>query len=175
MEDEKQININDLILPLPDDAPKTPFELFGVECNKGWYPLILPILEYIQKYNNSHENSKIYVDQVKEKWARLEIYVSFDNVPDNVVTETYDMIRKAQEESLNVCEECGTKENVGMNMRGWYYVVCEDCLKKQIQKDVDYYGKDYTYKTIRYWKRNDGKTFKITPEGITDWDGKTFD
>ena len=170
----ENINIKNLIEPLPDDTPKHPFELFGVECGKGWYPLVLPILGYIDNYNKN-ENSKIYVNQVKEKWGCLEIYVSFDNVPDNIVKETYDMINKAREDSLNVCEECGTRENVGMNMRGWYYVVCEDCLKKQIQKDVDYYGKDCAYKTIRYWRRNDGKNFKITPDGITEWNGKTFE
>lgn len=28
-----------------------PFELFGVECHKGWFNLLKPIFEYVQDYN----------------------------------------------------------------------------------------------------------------------------
>ena len=32
----------------------TPIKLFGVECGKGWYELIIPIAEYIEKFNKEH-------------------------------------------------------------------------------------------------------------------------
>lgn len=55
-----------------NDNPKWPFELFGVECGEGWYPLIKPIFEYIEEYNKNKEKEedKMKVLQCKEKFAR---------------------------------------------------------------------------------------------------------
>ena len=48
---------------------KTPWELFGVECGEGWFPLIEPILQYIQSYNKDKaEEYLIVVYLIKDKW-----------------------------------------------------------------------------------------------------------
>lgn len=55
---------------VPDEPNGIPFNMFGIECGKGWIPLIKPIVEYIDNYNNGkNEEDKIYINQIKEKWA----------------------------------------------------------------------------------------------------------
>ena len=55
---------------------KTPWELFGVECGEGWFPLIEPILQYIQSYNKDKaEEYQIVVYQIKEKWGILQLEI----------------------------------------------------------------------------------------------------
>ena len=98
---------------------KTPYELFGWECETGWDKLIEPIVDFINKWNTEHpkEEETIYIDQIKEKFGTLRIYVS------NAPKELYDMIDEAERRSCNVCEKCGSEENVGMVLTGWYRTI----------------------------------------------------
>ena len=58
-----------------DFEPKWPYELFGIECGEGWKHLYQPIIDYIEKYNNSHTD-KIEIHQIKEKFGTLSFYTS---------------------------------------------------------------------------------------------------
>lgn len=99
------------------------FNMFGIECGKGWIPLIKPIIEYIDNYNsNKEEEEQICIMQIKEKWSTLQIYVSFGT------DELFDMINKAEEESAHVCEFCGSKKNIGTT-QGYYMTTCHTCVK----------------------------------------------
>ena len=77
----------------------TSFELFGVECDSGWYQLILPIIEYVNEYNANIDKQyngdnaasishKIVFTQIKEKWGTLDISLNFGT------KELWDMIEK---------------------------------------------------------------------------------
>lgn len=47
-----------------------PFEIFGVECHKGWFELLKPIFSYVQEYNrDKEEEEQIKFLQIKEKWG----------------------------------------------------------------------------------------------------------
>ena len=81
-------------------------------------------MDWIDKYNDEHPGDVITILQIKEKFGRLEFYV------DKRVEELSDMIQDASAESLWVCETCGTRENVGITVGGWYRTICLDCLKK---------------------------------------------
>lgn len=106
--------------------PKHPYELFGVECGSGWYQLLEPIYNYIEKYNSDiPEEEKIQILQVKEKYGTLNVYVSHGT------RELFDLIDFAESESENVCEDCGTRHNVGTTMVGWIRTICLDCAKKE--------------------------------------------
>ena len=133
---------------------KMPFELFGVECGKGWYKLIKPIFDYIEDYNkDKDEKNKIVVLQCKEKWGGLRIYISHG--PD----ELHKMIDEAEDKSYGVCEDCGSEEDVGMRLSGWYTTMCLDCIKKEVKE------KDYPQR----WGRNsDNKQFWINPDGTVE-------
>ena len=138
---------------------KHSFDLFGIECDKGWESLYLPIINYVNDYNNSHTDSCIYITQIKEKFAGLRIYWNGENVPKEICDELQDMISTAEERSYKVCEKCGATKNVGLVTGSWYFTLCEDCAREMINK------KDWLPKE-RIWKCNDdGKTYKITTDG----------
>ena len=139
---------------------REPFPMFGIETGEGWKPIAMKVINAIIEYNdNSPEDSVIYIDQVKEKFAGLRIYVTYDNVPQDVVDKIENLIKEAEIEASNTCEECGSKENIGMRVNGWYTVMCEDCAKKIVQSDP-------VYKQIKWRRKSDGKVFLITKEGV---------
>ena len=133
-----------------------PYELFGVECGKGWYKLLEPIFEYVENYNKDKDDEhKIVFTQIKEKWGTLRVYVNFGT------DELYKLIDEAEDKSENVCEFCGTEENVGTKLSGWILTTCLDCVKKETKR----IGYD------QHWERNsDKKKFIIKTDGtIEDW------
>ena len=104
---------------------KTPWELFGVECGEGWFPLIEPILQYIQSYNTDKaEEYQIVVYQIKEKWGILQLEIG--NYPDELAK----MIEAAEKASTTTCEKCGAPGSL-RDCRGWYHTLCDKCFEKQ--------------------------------------------
>jgi len=119
-----------------------PYELFGIECGKGWHKLLEPIIGYIETYNkDKDEEHQIKLTQVKEKWGLLRIYVNFGT------HELYELIDEAEDKSQNVCELCGTEKNVGTKTSGWMLTLCLDCMKKETQK----------IGIQQFWQRNSDK------------------
>ena len=95
------------------DTPKDPFSLFGIEHDYGWFGLTLPILEEIRLYNVANPDRQISIEQIKEKYGSLRIYVS--GASDYLEA----MIKKAEYESEYIFEICGAR---GKNEKidGWY-------------------------------------------------------
>jgi hypothetical protein len=62
--------------------------------------------------------------QVKEKFGRLRIYATNDS------DETSRLIRQAQEESLNFCEQCGATEGVTTGGTGRIRTLCRSCREE---------------------------------------------
>lgn len=127
------------------------FELFGVECGKGWHKLIQPIVDYINEYNkNKAKEEQIQILQIKEKWGSLDIYTNFSTF------KLTKLIEEAEEKAGHTCEDCGSEEEVGMRLTGWYTTMCLDCLKKEVKK--------LGYPQV--WRRNsDGKVFLVNTDG----------
>lgn len=103
--------------------PQEPYELFGIECGKGWNKLIIPILDYIDLYNSGHDD-KIEILQIKEKFGGLRIYTSFST------PELDQLIDDAEEQSFKTCEYCGSTENVSQTT-GWIKTLCSKCMRKK--------------------------------------------
>lgn len=103
--------------------PQEPYELFGIECGKGWNKLIIPILDYIDLYNSGHDD-KIEILQIKEKFGGLRIYTSFST------PELDQLIDDAEEQSFKICEYCGSTENVSQTT-GWIKTLCSKCMRKK--------------------------------------------
>ena len=129
-----------------------PYELFGVECGKGWYKLLDPIFEYIENYNkDKDENEQITIHQIKEKWGLLVVYPNF------ATDELFKLIDEAEDKSQYICEFCGSEENVGCRETGWISTMCLDCLKKEVNE------RGYPQTWIR---NSDNKKFIIKPNDI---------
>lgn len=103
--------------------PQEPYELFGIECGKGWNKLIIPILDYIDLYNSGHDD-KIEILQIKEKFGGLRIYTSFST------PELDQLIDDAEEQSFKTCEYCGSTENVSQTT-GWIKTLCRKCMREK--------------------------------------------
>ena len=143
-------------------SEKMPFPMFGLEIGDGWKPIAMKVVNAILEYNNnSPEDSVIYIDQIKEKFAELRIYVTYDNVPKDVIDKIENLIIEAEAEASETCEECGTKNNIGMRVNGWYTVMCEDCAKKIVENHPL-----YSTNGIRWKRFSDNKIFNITKEGM---------
>lgn len=134
-----------------------PFELFGIECRKGWNSIIEPIIRYIEEYNEGKdEKEQIKILQIKEKYGGLRFYTNF-------CTPTLEkMIDKAENESYKTCEECGSKKNVGMRLSGWMTTMCMDCLKKEVKEKG--YPQAWEKGKKRFWVNVDGSVEKMKEE-----------
>lgn len=151
----KDPNTDEYFKPRSEAYPKPqePFELFGVECDKGWGELIQPLFDWIEKYNKEHEDDPIVIQQVKEKFGGLRFYVSYE--PD----ELSRMIHKAEGDSYGICEVCGSKIDVGHTSSGWIKTICRKCIQKRVNESDE--------KPQVKWKSiEDGCTHLITKEGL---------
>lgn len=117
-----------------EDSIKTPYELFYIECGRGWEKLYQPIIDKIEELNKTRtEDDKIVITQIKEKWGTLRFYVN------NAPQEIYDMISKAEERSQVVCEDCGYENPEKVRtafIGGWARTICDRCrqnLKNKIK------------------------------------------
>lgn len=94
---------------------------FGCECYDGWYDLIYRLCEDIEKAGPSDFKAL----QVKEKFGTLHFYYSGGNA------EIHKLVSKAENESSEICEKCGSKENVTTEGPGWIFTLCPACRKEK--------------------------------------------
>ena len=102
---------------------KTPYELFGIECGKGWGSLYQPILDKVEEINKEDPDNPIEVLQVKEKFGQLIICLN------RYTPELTEMCMDASEKSNYICEECGERSEPRMD-KGWIYQMCDKCYEK---------------------------------------------
>ena len=122
---------------------------WGLEIGQGWAKIIKNLCKELTLIKEK-TGLRVVADQVKEKFASIRFYYhteydekqrKIDAILDKKILsekeleEWEDKIRKlvddAEEESLNTCEECGSKENVTTNQVGWMSTLCNDCREKQ--------------------------------------------
>ena len=101
---------------------------WGFSHNDGWFWLLDQLFYSIQSYidnNNAYRADdkkipQVIATQVKEKYGTLNFYFTGgDDYIDG-------MVSLAEHMSANVCEFCGTTENVGYTS-GWISTICKDC------------------------------------------------
>lgn len=107
------LNIN------PDPTLQNNLMAFGFECDKGWHPLIL---ELIEKLQNLKEDYDFELEQVKEKFGTLRFYVSSETDEVSNIIERYEIF------SSHLCEHCGefwtAKNRIS---HGWWKTLCDEC------------------------------------------------
>lgn len=107
---------------------KTCFNLFGIECNKGWQKLYLPLIKLCQDNN-------IQITQIKEKYGGLRFYVGA--APEWL----WRKIDQAEKDSYKTCELCGEPGK----LRGvaWVQTLCDKCNEKNTMLDKNADPKDF--------------------------------
>ena len=131
--------------------------MFSIKTGEGWKPIAQKVINKIIEHNSTlPDESFIYINYIKEKFAGLIINVTYNNISKEVKQDIENIIKEAEKEASGTCEECGAKENVGLRLDGWYTVMCENCMRKFIENDP-YYGKLGVP-----WKRfSDGKIIQM--------------
>lgn len=118
---------------LYDSTPQESCMSWGIECGDGWYDLIHKLCEDIMALNPPEE---FKAAQVKEKFGGLRFYTAGSSIIDiaglGSFKKTDDppsinkLIDEAESESYNVCEACGSKEDVTSEGR-WVATRCMKC------------------------------------------------
>ena len=96
---------------------------FGVSCGDGWYWLLDNLMDIIKHYCHDNDVAPIQITQIKEKFGGLRFYY---NGGDDMIDG---MAWLAEHMSYQVCEYCGTTENVG-HTQGWLSTICLNCREK---------------------------------------------
>lgn len=94
-------------------------------CGSGWYSLINRLIKEVNRLNEEvyDDDFQIEILQIKEKFGQLRFYVSHGT------SELFDLIHATEDESYDVCEYCGSKENIGYT-KGWIRTLCKKCATK---------------------------------------------
>jgi hypothetical protein len=102
-----------------------------IDCELGWYGLIIPILSKIKEWNDKHPKIEhMKTVYFKEKFATLQ--PCFWHPP--ILEKFIDNAKKA---SARICEECGCLGNLYRDSRNWNRTLCLDCIKAQEKCDPD--------------------------------------
>ena len=80
------------------------------------------------KYYPSKTHVKIKIDQVKEKFGGLRLYVEHDT------PYIAGVVAFAEEMSYKICEHCGTTVGVTQNQKGWIKSLCATCHTNRREK-----------------------------------------
>ena len=102
----------------------------------GWFELLKNLIIEIKRLDKKYKHKTLVV-QLKEKFGGLRFYI--EGAPKKI----HKAIEKAEKESLNTCESCGTKENVGYTT-GWITTLCGKCADES-KPDVE---------LSTYWVKN---------------------
>ena len=109
----------------------------GFGLPKGWGPLVWNLCKLIDHHVNGNPHVWEYKDvkapdpsvvQVKEKFGGLRFYC---HGTDDKIKGYIEMTEYLSHE---LCQECGTNQNVNKNSEGWRRAMCPPCRKEFYKK-----------------------------------------
>lgn len=128
------------------DVERNIYRRWGCECSRGWYQLIHDLCQAItDRYAEDKVPVDIVIEQIKEKFASLRFYYSFEGAPcglqaidslggpslrfepynihddDTKKKLRYDIsqiVRSYEEKSKSICEICGKEGTMRMTCLG---------------------------------------------------------
>jgi hypothetical protein len=96
---------------------------FGFECGEGWFELLRELFEAIRAL----APTTFSVDQVKQKFGDLRVYVSGET------PAIAALITTATEKSRRTCEWCGkSAERGGPPRYSWRVTLCPECQQRRL-------------------------------------------
>ena len=137
------------------------YQRYGCECGDGWYLLINDLCgEITAAYSQAGKEPVIIVKQVKQKFAKLRFYYSFEGASDGFVidflgsavlrleptedgisdevkalrSEIKSIVRKYEKKSETVCEFCGGEGSLRRLLRNYYKTLCGECFSAELER-----------------------------------------
>ena len=104
---------------------------YQFEVGDGWYSILYELILKIKFNDQSNGKWVTKVTQLKEKWGGLRFYVT------GTSKNNWQLIRDAEKESFNICEESGSKENVGTWNNGWVQTISKKVALARYTKLID--------------------------------------
>ena len=97
---------------------------WGIECSDGWFDLLSKLCDDITALNPPDD---FCFAQIKEKFGGLRVYI------DNGTDAIYDLLDEAEKNSYEICESCGTRDDVtGECGEGsWVKALCKKCRSQR--------------------------------------------
>lgn len=102
---------------------------WGCTCGQGWYGIIEQACAQIQEELDSHPELDFKWLQIKEKFGQLVLNGSGGN------ERIYEIIKKFQQKSLEVCEICSTDEGNITTKGSWIRTLCDDCRATRAREE----------------------------------------
>jgi hypothetical protein len=113
---------------------KEPIDMWGLECDDGWFDLIDTLCGKIQSHIDWRSKTvqdaeqlddlQVVAQQIKEKFGGLRFYVTGGD-------DTTDaFISFAETMSVKICETCG-QPGKQQGDRGWIHTACDPCFQKR--------------------------------------------
>ena len=107
---------------------------YGCSIRDGWEELLRDTCTKMVECQERNPQTEIYFSQIKEKFGYLRLGYTW-NEPNEplerkVRQELSLIIAKAESESGNICENCGSKDGVTTEPRPggiWVVTMCETC------------------------------------------------
>jgi hypothetical protein len=93
----------------------------GVTIGDGWVPIVLDALRELQAALPSEQASVQRIDQIKQKYARLEIYFRSEGL---VTLEMRLILAEANRKAAMTCEECGAPGRLRTSKTGGLRIGC---------------------------------------------------
>lgn len=137
------------------------YQAWGCECSEGWYPLIRELCQAItDRYTQDGIPVDIVVEQIKEKFASLRFYYSFEDTPcalhaidflggSSLRFEPHNknddetkkklrhdislIVRAFENKSKTICENCSEEGIIRMDMP-WKRTLCDECYNTYLKK-----------------------------------------
>lgn len=109
-----------------EKAKVWPINLFGIECDEGWYNIIHNLsycINSLLMQIPEEEREDYYVVQIKEKFGGLRWYMNDET------KEMTEHIQKAEDMSYKVCETCGKPGEPRKG--GWIKTLCDICFENR--------------------------------------------
>ena len=88
---------------------------------EGWRPLVTNLVNDIIAIN-----ADVNIQQVKEKFGGLRFYIFTGDMKREESGEIRRLINQAENESFEICQLCGSKEDV-KQYGGWIKTHCKKC------------------------------------------------
>jgi len=112
-----------------EDGMGLSIEWFGIECDDGWYDLIDTLCDTIDMLCQREKDKIPQVHQIKEKFAGLRFYLG--GIHTKYADRISGAVSMAEKMSYNICEKCGTTEDVTVDEGGWIKTKCKKCREEE--------------------------------------------
>lgn len=104
----------------------------GIGVRNGWYKIVREIFEEITKCNKLlPDDQRIKIDQIKQKFAELRVYLRTSTTKSSPIHDTLKfIIDNAVDKASRTCEICG---NIGRKRTEniWLSILCENCNRRE--------------------------------------------